>query len=197
MDTLLSISERFWRPIANFGPKIPGIIISFVVGYFIIKIIAALLNRALKFSRTPRALTSVIASLALIIMWVVLFAEIARQLGLGSLAITISGSLAVLALALATGASGLAADIISGVFLARDPDFEIGYKIRIGDVTGIVHSVDIRKIRIVDDDGTVYVFPNAKLDKDGWQIISREVEDNKIDIKKFIAKRLNKNKNPE
>jgi small-conductance mechanosensitive channel len=189
MDILLSIPERFWQPIANFGPKIPTIIISFVVGYFIIQIIAAVLNRALKFSRMPRALTSVIASLALIVMWVALFAEIARQLGMGSLAVTISGSLAVLALALASGASGLAADIISGVFLARDPDFEIGYKIKVGDVVGLVHNVDIRKIRVVDAEGVVYIFPNSKLDKEGWQVVSREVEDNKIDIKKFLHKK--------
>jgi small-conductance mechanosensitive channel len=186
MNTLLSIPDRFWQPIADFGPKIPSIIISLVVGYFIIQIIAAVLSRSLKFSRMPRALLSVIMSLALIVMWVVLFAEIARELGLGSLALTISGSLAVLALALASGASGLASDIISGVFLARDPDFEIGYEIKVGDVTGIVHGVDIRKIRVVDADGTVYVFPNALLDKNGWQVISRDVEDNKIDIKKFL-----------
>ena len=146
------------------------------------------MNRALRFSRMPRALISVVASLALIVMWVILFAEIARQLGMGSLAVTISGSLAVLALALATGASGLASDVISGVFLARDPDFEIGYKIKIGDITGLVHSVDIRKIRVVDDDGVIHVFPNTKLDKDGWQVLSREVEENKIDIKKFLKR---------
>ncbi len=188
MDTILSIPERFWQPIANFGPKIPTIIISLVVGYFIIQIITAVLNRALKFSKMPRALISVIVSLALIVMWVALFAEIARELGLGSLAVTISGSLAVLALALASGASGLAADIISGVFLARDPDFEIGYKIKVGDVIGIVHSVDIRKIRVVDDAGIIYIFPNAKLDKEGWQVVSRDVADNKIDIKKLLNK---------
>jgi moderate conductance mechanosensitive channel len=188
MNTILSIPERFWQPVANFGPKIPGVIISLIVGYFIIQILAAILGRALKFSRMPRALISVIASLSLIVMWVVLFAEIARQLGMGSLAVTISGSLAVLALALASGASGLASDIISGVFLARDPDFEIGYKIKVGDVVGIVHSVDVRKIRVVDESGTVYIFPNAKLDKDGWQVISRQVEDNKIDVKKFLQK---------
>jgi len=118
-------------------------------------------------------------------MWVILFAEIARELGLGSLAITISGSLAVLAIALASGASGLAADIISGIFLAKDSDFEIGYKIKVGSIEGIVTGVDIRKIRIIDDEGSIYILPNAKLDKEGWQVISRDVEDNKIDIKKL------------
>jgi len=126
-------------------------------------------------------------------MWVILFAEIARELGMGSLSVTISGSLAVLALALATGAAGLASDVISGVFLARDPDFEIGYKIKIGDVEGIVQGVDIRKIRVVDESGNIHIFPNNKLDKDGWEVISREVEDNKIDAKKLIAKQVNRN----
>ncbi|MFA5157960.1 MAG: mechanosensitive ion channel domain-containing protein [Patescibacteria group bacterium] len=193
METITDILIRFWQPIENFWPKIPALVLSFVVGYIIIQFIAWVLNRALKFSRIPRALISVIASLALIVMWVILFAEIARQLGMGSLAVTISGSLAVLALALATGASGLASDIISGVFLAKDPDFEIGYKIKIGEVIGLVHSVDIRKIRVVDEAGVIYVFPNTKLDKDGWQVISRDVEDNKIDIKKFLSKKLKQN----
>jgi len=193
METINDILIRFWQPVENFWPKIPTLILSLIVGYIIIQIIAWILNRALKFSRVPRALISVIASLALIVMWVILFAEIARQLGMGSLAVTISGSLAVLALALATGASGLASDVISGVFLAKDPDFEIGYKIKVGDVVGLVHSVDIRKIRVVDVAGVIYVFPNTKLDKDGWQVISREVEDNKIDIKKFLSKKLKQN----
>jgi len=108
---------------------------------------------------------------------------------MGSLAVTISGSLAVLALALATGASGLASDIISGVFLARDHDFEIGYKIKVGGVEGVIHSIDIRKIRLVDEEGNIHIFPNAKLDKDGWQVISREVEGNKIEAKKLINKK--------
>ncbi|PIU24304.1 hypothetical protein COT12_01750, partial [Candidatus Berkelbacteria bacterium CG08_land_8_20_14_0_20_39_8] len=108
MNTIIDILGRFWQPVANFGPKIPGIIVSLLVGYVIIRIILAILHKVLKFSRIPRALVSVVVSLALIVMWVILFAEIARELGLGSLAITISGSLAVLAIALASGASGLA-----------------------------------------------------------------------------------------
>jgi small-conductance mechanosensitive channel len=159
-----------------------------VVGFLIIKILSWLLQRILKFSKIPRALAGITMSLGLIIMWVILFAEIARQLGMNSLAVTISGSLAVLALALATGASGLASDIIAGLFLAKDSDFEIGYRIKVADVEGIVQQVDIRKIRIIDDVGGVHIFPNTKLDKDGWKVISREVEDNKIEMKEILNK---------
>ena len=188
METILSVIKSFWQPVANFIPKIPAVILTLIIGYIIIQVLMFVLNRALKLSRLPRALFGVIVSLALIVMWVVLFAEIARELGMGSLAVTISGSLAVLALALATGASGLASDIISGVFLARDHDFDIGYRIKIADVEGIVQQVDIRKIRLVDDNGIIHIFPNTKLDKDGWQVISREVEENKIEAKKMLDK---------
>lgn len=180
-NTLLS----FWQPIKNFIPKIPTVILTLIVGYLAIKILLTVLIRALKFSKLPKALINLMVSLSSIVMWVILLAELARQIGMGSLAVTISGSLAVFALALATGASALASDILAGIFLARDSDFEIGYRIKVGDVEGIVQQVDIRKIRIIDDKGKVIILPNAKLDKDGWEVISREVEDNKIEIKKL------------
>ena len=192
METIANVIMAFWNPVKNFFPKLPTLILVVLVGYLIIQIIYWILNRALKFSKMPRALVGVIASLSLIIMWVVLFAEVARQLGMNSLAVTISGSLAVLALALATGASGLASDIIAGVFLARDTDFEIGYRIKIADVEGIIQNIDIRKIRVVDEKGSIHIFPNTKLDKEGWVILSQNVEDNKDDMKKIIQKSENK-----
>ncbi|MCX6812066.1 MAG: mechanosensitive ion channel [Candidatus Berkelbacteria bacterium] len=167
----------FWQPIANFLPRIPALILTFVVGWLIIKLLLAILARGLKYSKMPKALISVIVSLSSIVVWVILFAEIAREAGLGSLAVTISSSLAILALALATGASGVTSDILAGIFLARDRDFSLGYKIKVGDVEGTVNQVDIRKIRLVDEKGISYIFPNTKLDKDGWQLISREPDE--------------------
>jgi len=79
MDTILSVIESFWRPVVNFIPKIPAVILTLIVGYLIIQILIFILNRALKLSRLPRALFGVIVSLALIVMWVILFAEIARE----------------------------------------------------------------------------------------------------------------------
>lgn len=194
METITNVLNSFWLPVYNFLPKLPTLILIVLLGYLIIQIIYWILNRALKLSKIPRALIGVIASLSLIIMWVILFAEIARQLGMGSLAVTISGSLAVLVLALASGASGLAGDIIAGVFLARDSDFEIGFRIRIGGIEGIIQKIDIRKIRVVDDKGDIHIFPNTKLDKEGWVIVSQNVEDNKDDLKKIIAKNEDKQK---
>ena len=194
METVISVLNSFWLPVYNFLPKLPTLILVLGLGYLIIQIIYWILNRALKLSKIPRALIGVVASLSLIIMWVILFAEIARQLGMGSLAVTISGSLAVLALALASGASGLAGDIIAGIFLARDSDFEIGFRIRVGSIDGIIQKIDIRKIRLVDDQGNIHIFPNTKLDKEGWVIISQNIEDNKDNLQKIIAKKEEKQK---
>jgi len=192
METINSVLKSFWQPIVNFWPKIPAVILGLIIGIFIIKILTGILARALRYSRLPKALSGIITSLVVIVMWVLLLSEVARQLGMSGLAITISGSIVILGLSLASGASGLTSDIISGIFLARDEDFELGYRIKVGNVEGVVQKVDIRKIRIIDDDGNVHVYPNAKLDKDGWEIISREVEDNKIDLKKLLAKKEKK-----
>lgn len=189
METINSVLKSFWQPIVNFWPKIPAVVLGLIIGIFIIKILTGILVRALKYSRLPKALSGIITSLVVIVMWVLLLSEVARQLGMSGLAVTISGSIVILGLSLASGASGLTSDIISGIFLARDEDFELGYRIKVGNVEGVVQKVDIRKIRIIDDNGNVHVYPNAKLDKDGWEIISREVENNKIDLKKLLVKK--------
>jgi small-conductance mechanosensitive channel len=123
-----------------------------------------------------------------IIFWVLLFAELARSLGFTSIAITISGSLLVLGLALANGATTLTSDIISGVFLAKDEDFEVGYRVKTGDVEGIIQKIDIRKVRIITDDDKLHIVPNVNLDKNGWVVLERELADEKLGKKRFVKR---------
>lgn len=65
-------------------------------------------------------------------------------------------------------------------FLAKDRDFEIGYKVKIGEITGLVQSIDVRKVRIVDSEGKLHIIPNANIDKSGWKVLEREPKDDKI-----------------
>jgi small-conductance mechanosensitive channel len=79
-----------------------------------------------------------------------------------------------LGFALANGASSLTADIISGLFLSRDRDFECGYRIKVGDIEGTIERVDTRKIRIKSDDGRTHVFPSSKVDTMGWTVVEKK-----------------------
>lgn len=186
-DFLLSL----WRPIEHYGPKIPELIITVILGYIAVRLISFIITRGFKFAQISRSLANVLASIITVILWVLLFSEIARQAGLTNLAITISGSIIVIGLALANGASSLTSDIISGLYLAKDSDFEIGYLVRVGEVEGIIRKIDMRKTRIRDDNGKLHIFPNNVVDKAKWQVLARDPEDilDKTSIDKSKSKR--------
>lgn len=176
----LDIVSSFANPIKQFLPKLPPLILSLILGIIIVVLLAKLAKYFLKIARVPKALAGIILSLLTIILWILLFAELAREMGMTSVAITVSGSLVILGLALSNGATSLTSDIIAGIFLAKDRDFEIGYKVKIGDIGGVVQSIDVRKVRVIDEDGKLHVIPNANIDKSGWTILERELKDDKI-----------------
>lgn len=165
--------ERLLIDIQHFFPRIPELIFSLIVGILVVMVVLALLSHGLRLMRFPKALTSIIYSLASVVLWVILVAHLLRTLGLSQVAITLSGSLLVIGLAVANGAHALVADMISGLFLAKDPDFDIGYKIKSGEIEGEVESIDIRKTRIRQKNGTLVMIPNSVIDKERLVILDR------------------------
>lgn len=153
--------------------KLPEVAVAFLIGFVLIKITELVFERTLKVFRVPKALIFILRSLVTVVLWVILISHLLRLVGLNQVAITISGSLLVVGLAIANGANTLVADVLSGLFLAKDPDFDIGYRIKSGDTEGVIEAIDIRKTRIRTDDDILIVVPNSVVDKDRWQIIDR------------------------
>lgn len=170
------IFNLFWQPIERYGPKFPELIITLILGIVIIKIVAYFLAQAIKLAKIPKALSVILSSVISIILWVLLFSEFFRQAGLTNLALTISGSAVVIGLILANAFAPIITDIASGLYLAKDPDFEIGYLVKIGDVEGVIRKVDIRKVRVRDAKGKLHIFPNSAVDKASWVVLSRDPE---------------------
>lgn len=185
----MNILEKFWEPIQKFGPKIPLLVVGLIAGIIVIRVLLTLLERTLRITRAPKALSGIVISLVAIILWIMLFSEMAREIGLSSVAVTISGSLVVLGLALANGASNLTSDIIAGVFIAKDDDFEVGYKVSDGKTEGVVQKIDIRKVRIMDEKGVLHIVPNASLDKTGWSLLERGLKNDRLEKKRIYLKK--------
>lgn len=176
-DTLL----LFWHPIERYGPRIPELVITLVIGIVAIKVASMLFAKVLKVAKFPKTLSSIISTVATIVLWVLFFSEILRQAGMSNLALTLSGSAVVVGLILANSVAPVIADIASGLYLAKDPDFEVGYRIKFADFDGVIRKIDIRKVRIRDDSGKLHVVPNSLVDKSSWIVLSRDTEANLID----------------
>jgi small-conductance mechanosensitive channel len=164
---------RYYDGIVGFMPRLPGLLTTLLIGYLVIQLLEFLMKRFLRLVKIHESSRELIVSIGSVILWVLLFAEIAREAGLSGLALTISGSIVALGFAIANGATSLTSDIIAGLFMSRDRDFDCGYRIRVGDVEGVVDKIDIRKVRIKGDDGKLYILPSSKVDMTGWVVISK------------------------
>jgi small conductance mechanosensitive channel len=149
-------------------------ILAFAVGVVVLYLFSWLLEKLLRVARTPRTLHDIIISISRVVMWVILIAIIFQSIGLPQVALALSSSLAIVGVALGAGANGLVQDVISGLFLARDQDFDTGFRIKSGDIEGIIKRVDIRKVRIEDSKGCIHVVPTSSFDKTSWVVLSRD-----------------------
>lgn len=194
----MNILNLFIDPFVKLLPKLPGVLMDIIIGYVIIKIILWFFKKALKLTNLPR-LQGILLSLANFVLWVMLIVFIANNLGFDKFAVAITGSFVVLAFILNNGMAPLISDIFSAIFLCTDPDFKVGSRIRIGNgegmTEGILKSVDMRKVRIKDDDGNIIVVPNSLTDKEKWIVLEKvESKPRYKEAKEAIKNKLNKAK---
>lgn len=153
--------------------KLPQLILTFAVGYILLKVIALVISNLIRVSHAKQALKDILMSVINIALWLLLVAALLQQMGLTQLAFALSGFVAVAGLAVTAGASSLVQDLISGIFLAQDPDFNVGDQLKIAEVEGVIEKMDARKIRLRDKDGKLHVLPNSTFDKASWIVVKK------------------------
>ncbi len=167
---LLSVLEKW---VSFLLARLPGAIAFFIGGWIALKAIIFVLNKAMQAAKTEPTIASLFRSLISVAGWILILAGTLKALGLNELALAISGSIAAISLGLATGVSGTTSDILAGVFLATDPDFKVGYTVTAAGIKGVIKSLDLRKTRIMGEDGKLYVIPNRAVESATWVVEKR------------------------
>lgn len=84
--------------------------------------------------------------------------------GLGEIAAALGTATGFLALGISYALSGMIADTVAGMYLLRDPDFNAGDVVTVGDETGTIQSIELRKTRF-DVEGDTVVRGNAEIEQ--------------------------------
>ena len=108
---------------------------------------------------------------------VILFTVIISELNIDMAAIF--GTAGVIGIVVGVASQTSIGNIVSGFFMVSEKPFEIGDQIRIGDKTGVVHSIDLLSIKIRTFDNLLLRIPNQT-------VISSEV----INVTRFPIRRL-------
>ena len=162
----------FFEELKPILERLPRFFWTLFLGYILLYIIRIVLSRGLKLIKIPAEARGILLSVADILFWLILVVALTHSLGLSKLALGITGSAAFLAAALASGAHEFIADLISGIYLARDKNFKLGFWVKIGEMKGEIIGIDSRKVRLKDKNGIIYVIANSEVDKKGWAVLN-------------------------
>ena len=146
-----------------------GKIILAVLIYAVMKIVLLIINKALrrfsshKFPKVPESKKiTVFSALNSFVKFIIYFIAITFILDLfGINTSSIIATAGIGGIAIALGAQTLVKDILSGLFILLEDQFNIGDYLTIGSVTGTVEEIGLRKIKVRDDDGSITLIPNS------------------------------------
>lgn len=163
-----AVQEGFIQEVSSHAmqylPKIPTVILVIAVGVLLIRTLDTLIRRMLGVARIEPTLISFVTAFVKFVCWVFLIATVFSILGFTQISLAFSGSIALVIMGVATNANSLVQDLLSGLFLLAEPDFKEGSIIRLNAVLGTIVGMDIKKTKVMDSDGNVYIVPNRMFD---------------------------------
>src|SRR6266702_4706360 len=72
-------------------------------------------------------------------------------------------SAGVVGVAIGLAAQNIVRDVLNGVLILVEDQFNVGETVKIAGVSGVVEAMTLRKTTIRDGDGTLYVIPNSQI----------------------------------
>jgi small-conductance mechanosensitive channel len=163
---------KFFDDLQNFAyEKLPQIVITLILAWGFTRVLKAITNRVVRITERHgagaarlaqvRTLASVIRATGIGFIAVVAAMEILPKLGFELGPLLASAGVAGVAIGLA--AQTIVKDCLNGVLILVEDQYNVGDKVRLAGLTGIVESLSLRKTTVRDGDGTIYIIPNSQI----------------------------------
>lgn len=147
-------------------PAIIGGVLFFAVAVTAVAVVMRLFRAGLRraLPTAEPAYRQFVARIVAIFLWFGVLLAFLSAIGLENVAASLGTASGFLALGVSYALSGMLADAVAGVYLLRDPDFNPGDEVSVGDMTGVVSAIELRKTRFAVGDDTV-VRANANIEE--------------------------------
>ena len=158
------------RWIATTGLQIVLIILLSVAAYVLLTISSRIVTRKIKehdgiegseLDRRAETIRRLVKTTGTVLIIVTATLMILDRLGIDIRPIL--ASVGVLSLALGLGAQTLVKDVIGGIFIIVEDQFNVDDVIEFGDIVGTVEDMTLRATKVRDTNGTLYIIPNDEL----------------------------------
>jgi small conductance mechanosensitive channel len=171
-DRLSRLNIEFFNDLLNFVYRVlPKIVVTAIVAWLLTRVLKAITHRIVLVAERHaagtarlaqvRTVTSVIRATGIGFIIFLATLEVLPLLGFKLEPLLASAGVAGVAIGLA--AQTIVKDCINGVLILVEDQYNVGDKVRVAGLTGIVESMSLRKTLVRDGDGTLYVIPNSQI----------------------------------
>jgi len=156
-NVLTRALDEFLRRLVDAVPTVVVGVVFLVLAALFVKLVLTVLKAVLARTMGGQSpvyrqfLTTVVA----VFLWFGVGLSTLSVVGLEGIAASLGTAAGFVALGVSYATSDMIADAVAGVYLLRDPDFEAGDTVRVGDMEGVVRSIELRKTRFAVGDDTV------------------------------------------
>ena len=142
-------------------PELIKYLIYVVIIYAVCKLIRIIFQK--KMAKSPRAKTvlTLMDGLVKYACAIAIIIFLLKALGVDSTAIF--ASVGILTLVIGLGCQSLIADIVAGMFIVFEDEYEVGEIITVGDFRGTVIEIGIRATKILDVSGNIKIINNSDI----------------------------------
>ncbi|TXT50873.1 MAG: mechanosensitive ion channel MscS [Spirochaetes bacterium] len=173
-ETVTAFFAHVLKP--DFWEKATSLAISIALILVISRILQVLIGRTLK-KTMPEPRTQMIRKGVRYLAYVIIATTLLKAFGVDLSALL--GAAGIAGIAIGFAAQTSISNLISGLFLISEKPFEPGNSIQVGDITGVVLSVDPLSVKIQTFDNRFVRIPNESI-----------IKTNVINISRFPIRRL-------
>jgi small conductance mechanosensitive channel len=151
--------------------KLPHLLVAALIAFALSRILSVILTRMVLIAEQHavshiriaqvKTMAGVIRATGLTIIAVIVTMQFLAAVGVNLAPLLASAGVAGVALGLA--AQNIVRDMLNGILILLEDQFNVGDTIRIAGASGVVESMTLRKTTLRDGDGTLYVIPNSQI----------------------------------
>ena len=151
--------------------KLPHLIVVAIIAFILSRLLRAITARMIRIAEQHAAgqvrvaqvktLAGVIRTTGLAIIFTIAGMQFLAAVGVDLAPLLASAGIAGVAIGLA--AQNIVRDMLNGILILIEDQFNVGDTVRVAGVTGTVEAMTLRKTTVRDADGTLYVIPNSQI----------------------------------
>jgi len=151
--------------------KLPHLLVAALIAFVLYRVLSMITSRMIRiaeahaaaYSRIAqvRTMAGVIRATGLSIIAAIVTMQFLAAIGVNLAPLLASAGVAGVAIGLA--AQNVVRDMLNGIMILLEDQFNVGESIKIAGVSGVVESMTLRKTTLRDGDGTLYIIPNSQI----------------------------------